>query len=99
MTNFDVHTTSDTPASPDADLGSMWDDQLGGDWPMRKAVGSLLWLSTMTRLDITNNAVRAVARYAQTTTERLWQAIVKILSYINGRKNFGLTYVRDRACG
>ena len=52
-----------------------------------------MWLSTMTRLDITN-AVRAVARYAYEPTERLWQAIAKILSYINGTKSMGITYVQ-----
>ena len=98
MTRFDVHTTSDTPASPGADLGSNRDDELGGDWPLREAVGSLLWLSTMTRPDITN-AVRAVARYAHTPTERLWQAIMKMLSYLNGTKSFGITYIRGSGLG
>ena len=59
---------------------------------MREAVGSLMWLSTMTRPDITN-AVRAVARYAHEPTERLWQAIMKILSYLSGTKSLGITYV------
>ena len=42
MTRFDVHTTSDIPASPGADLGSKRDDGSEGDWPVRKAVGSRL---------------------------------------------------------
>ena len=46
----------------------------------------------MTRPDITN-AVRAVARYAHEPTERLWQAIMKILSYLNGTRSLGITYV------
>ena len=70
----------------------------GGGWPVREAVGSLLWLSIMTQSDITN-AVRAVARYAHTPTERLWQAIMKILSYLNGTKNFGITYMRGSGLG
>ena len=65
---------------------------------MREAVGSLLWLSTMTRSDITN-AVRAVARYAHTPSERLWQAAMKILSYLNGTKSVGITYVRESGLG
>ena len=65
---------------------------------MREAVGSLLWPSTMTRPDITD-AVRAVARYAHAPTERLWQAIMKILSYLNGTKSFGITYVRGLGLG
>ena len=97
MTRFDVHTTPDTPASPGADLGSKRDiESEGEDWPARDAVGSLLWLSTMTRPDMTN-AVRAVACYAHTPIERLWQAIMKILSYLNGTKSFGVTCCGDRA--
>ena len=98
MTRFDGHATSDTPASPGADLGPKRDDESGGNWPVRKAVGSLLWLSIMTRPDITN-AMRAVARYAHTPTERLWQAIMKILSYLNGTKSFRITYVRGSGLG
>ena len=65
---------------------------------MREAVGSLVWLSTMTRPDITN-AVRVVARYAHEPTERLWQAIMKIFSYLNGTKSLGITYVRGSGLG
>ena len=68
---FDVQSISDIPASPGADLGPKQDNEPGGDWSVRGAVGSLMWLSTMTRSDITN-AVRAVARYAHEPTERLW---------------------------
>ena len=72
------------------DLGPKQDDEPGGYWPVREAIGSLMWLSTMTRPDITN-AVRAVARYAHEPTERLWQAIMKILSYLNGTRSLGIT--------
>ena len=47
----------------------------------------------MTRPDITN-VVRAVARYAHEPTERLWQAITKILPDLNGTKDLSITYVR-----
>ena len=93
MKRFDVQPIPDIPASPGADLGPKQDDESGGDWPVREAIGSLMWLSTMTRPDITN-ALRAVARYALEPTERLWQAIMKILSYLNGTKRLGITYVR-----
>ena len=71
MIRSNVHITSNTPASPGADLGPKRDDASRRDWPVREAVGSLLWLSTMTRPDITN-AVQTVARYAHTPNERLW---------------------------
>ena len=93
MKRFDVQSISDIPASPGADLGPKQGNNPGGDWPVREAVGSLMWLATMTRPDITN-AVQAVARYTHEPTERLWQAIMKILSYLNGTKSLGITYVR-----
>ena len=93
MKRFDVQSISDTPASPGADLGPNHDDEPGGDWPVRETVGSLTWLSTMIRPDITS-AVRAVACYAHEPTEKLWQAIMKILSYVNGTKRLGITCVR-----
>ena len=93
MKRLDVQSISDITASPGADLGPKQDNEPGGDWSVREAVGSLMWLSTMTRPDITN-AVRAVARYAHEPTERLWQAITEILSYLNGTKSLGIIYVR-----
>ena len=93
MKRFDVQSISDIPASPGADLDPKQDDEPGGDWLGREAVGSLMWLSIMTRPDITN-AVLAVACYAHEPTERLWQAIMKIWSYLNGTKSLGITYVR-----
>ena len=93
MKRFDVQSISDIPASLGADLGPKQDNEPGGGRPVREAIGSLTWLSTMTRPDITN-AVRAVARYAHEQTERLWQAITKILSCLNGTKSLGITNVR-----
>ena len=98
MARFDLHTTSDTPASPGANLGLKRNDESGGDWLVREAVDSLLWLLPMTRTDVTNT-VRAVALYAHTPTERLWQATTKILSYLDGIKSFEITYVRGSGLG
>ena len=68
----------------------------GGDWSVKEAVGSLMWLSIIARPD-SINAVRAVARYTHEPTEILWQAIMEILSYLNGTKRLGITYVRGSA--
>ena len=89
MKRFYLQFIADIPASLDADLGPKQDDESRGDWAVREAVRSLMWLSTMTRPDITN-AVRVVARYAHEPSERLWQAMMKILSYLNGTKSLGI---------
>ena len=70
MARCDVHTTSDTPTSPGADLGPNRDDESGGYWPVREVVDILLWLSSITRPD-TADDVRTVTRYAHTPTGRL----------------------------
>ena len=47
---FDVQSISNILVSPGADLGPKQDDEPGGDWPVKEAVGSLMWLSAMNRL-------------------------------------------------
>ena len=58
-----------------------------------EAVGSLMWLVTMTRPDIAN-AVRAVARHSHSPTERHWKAVLKIIEYLLDSKYLGLTFER-----
>ena len=93
LKRFDIRKTSDIPASPGADLGPRRDDEAEGDWPVREAIGSLMWLSTMTRPDITN-AVRAVARCAHAPSQRLWSGVMKILEYLNGSRELAITFER-----
>ena len=52
-----------------------------------------MWLSTMTRPDI-SNAVRAVARHSHNPTDRHWKAVLKIMAYLHGTRGMGLTFVR-----
>ena len=52
------------------ELGPTEEDKPRGDWPYREAVGPLMWLSNMTRPDI-SNAVRAVACHSQPLRQAL----------------------------
>ena len=90
---FDVTTTSEFPAVPGANLEARMEGESGGPWAYREAVGSLMWLVTMTRPDIAN-AVRAVARHSHNPTERHWKAVSKIIQYLLGSKYLGLTFER-----
>ena len=93
LARLGIKGTKPTPASPSSDLGPKRDDEQVTDEPVREVLGSLLWLSTMTRVDIAN-AVRAVARHAHAPTDRHWRAVVHILKYLNGTRGYGLTFVR-----
>ncbi|CAM9261968.1 unnamed protein product, partial [Sphacelaria rigidula] len=53
-----------------------------------------MWLATVTRPDMANS-VRALARQSHDTCERHWEAVVKVLKYLNKTKDFGLTFKRD----
>ena len=52
-----------------------------------------MWLSTMTRLDV-SNAVRAVARHSHNPTDRHWKEVLKTMAYLHGTRGMGLTLER-----
>ena len=65
----------------------------GGPWAYREAVGSLMWLTVMSRFD-TANAARAAARHLNNLTERHWKAVLMIIEHLLGTKDLGLTIER-----
>ena len=75
------------------ELGPREESEPKGDRQYTEAVGSMMWLSTMTRPDI-SNAVRAVARHSHNPTDRHWKAVMKIMTYLHGTRGMGLTFVR-----
>ncbi|CAB1104728.1 unnamed protein product [Ectocarpus sp. CCAP 1310/34] len=95
---FDVQSTSRIPATPGADLGPQREDEEGGEWPVREAIGSMMWVSTFSRPDV-SFAVRAVARHAHAPAKRHWDAIQKILGYLKGTRDLGITYQRGSGLG
>ncbi|CAB1105045.1 unnamed protein product [Ectocarpus sp. CCAP 1310/34] len=98
VARFDVKSTSRIPATPGADLGPKREDEEGGEWPVREAIGSMMWVSTFSRPDV-SFAVRAVARHAHAPAKRHWDAIQKILGYLKGTRDLGITYQRGSGLG
>ena len=90
---FDVNLSSDVPAAPGVELDPREEGEPKEDLPYREAVGSLMWLSTMTRPDI-SNAVRAVARHSHNPTDGHWKAVLKIMTYLHGTRGMSLTFLR-----
>ena len=56
-------------------------------------VGSLMWLSVMTRPDIAN-ALRVGTRHSHNPNPRHWKALLQVAAYMNGTKEIGLRSVR-----
>ena len=93
LNRFGLNSSSDIPATPGVELGSREEGEQKGEWPCREAVGSLMWLLTMTRPDI-SNTVRAVARHSHKPTDRHWKTVMKIMAYLHGTRGMGLTFAR-----
>ena len=94
LNHFGVGPSSDTHTTPGVKVGRREEDEPRGDWPYREAVGRMISLSTMTRIDI-SNAVRAVMCHSHSPTDRHWKAVTKILVYIHRTRSYRLTFVRD----
>ena len=62
----------------------------------RTMVGSLLYLSTKTRPDI-SEAVGVVARHVEDPTLEDWTAVKRIFKYLRGTSKLGLIYPEDDA--
>ena len=93
LNRFGANSSSDLPATPGVELGPREEGEPEGDWPYREAVGSLMWLSTMTRPDI-SNAVRAVACHSHNPTDRQWKTVLKIMAYLHGTRGMKMIFVR-----
>ncbi|POM60455.1 polyprotein [Phytophthora palmivora] len=62
---------------------------------MRETIGSLLWLSTCTRPDITM-AVNYLARFVSSPTTAHWTAVKRVLRYLQGSRMLKLAFLRPQ---
>ena len=93
VSQYKISTTSNIPVSPGIDLGPRKEEERGGNegFPQYRAlVGSLMWLSVMTRPDIAN-ALRACARQSHNPCARHWKALLQIAKVT---KEIGPRFVR-----
>ena len=94
VAQYGIFATSNIPGS--VDLGPRKDGEQGvnDDFPLnRPVVGSLMWLSVMTRPDITNT-LRTCARHSHNPSPRHWKALLQVAASVNGTKEMGLRFVR-----
>ncbi|XP_067034756.1 uncharacterized protein [Acropora muricata] len=81
-----------TPADPNSKLTQAGSDNVPYDqFEYQSVVGSLLYLSSVSRPDITF-AVSNVARYSSNPTKEHWLALKRILRYLKGTVNYGILF-------
>ena len=84
-----------TPANPEVKLVAGDESDGACNQELYQAiVGSLLYLSTKTRPDI-SYAVSSVARFCSKPTKEHWVAVKRILRYLKGTSNYGICYNGD----
>lgn len=72
---------NDTPVSPDV--------------PYREAIGSLLYLSTISRPDI-SFAVNYLSRYCSKPKLSHWKMVKRVFQYLKGTEEFGIFFNGDK---
>ena len=96
---YSISATWNISGSPGVYLGPRKDGEPGGneEFPKyRPLVGSLMWLSVMTRPDIAN-ALRACARqsHSHNPSPHHWKVLLQVAAFVNATKEMGLRFVRD----
>ena len=84
-----------TPINNGAKLNKVTEDKLFNQELYQSVIGSLLYLSTKTRPDIAY-AVSNVARFCSKPTMEHWKSIKHIMRYLNGTRNYGLLYDKEK---
>lgn len=82
------------PADPHTILGPAEPDCEKQNVPYREAVGSLLFLSIVSRPDIAF-AVNSVSKFLNNHDPSHWRSVKRIFSYLIGTKDLGIMYRSD----
>lgn len=87
-----VHTPMDTTRSFDDN------EMMTNTGLMRKAIGSLLWISNCTRPDI-SAAVNYLTRFVSRPRQSHWTGVKRIYRYLRGTSSFGLFFKSGQGAG
>lgn len=80
------------PSDPNTNLTMFVEDEsVPETTPYRQVIGSLMYLMVCTRADI-SYAVGQVAQFCQAPTIAHWKAVKRILSYIKGTSDYGVSF-------
>lgn len=94
--------TDCSPVSTPADPGMKFSKNEEGprenkNLPYREAIGSLMYLMTCTRPDIAY-VVGVLSRYMDKPTNMHWQGVKRLLKFLKGTINRGITFELESKC-
>ena len=70
-------------------------NEVGEQVPYRQAVGSLMFLATVTRPDI-SHAVGVASRYLNNPKTVHWNAVKRIIKYLIGTQDYGIEFDKNK---
>lgn len=88
-----------TPADPNVNLSLLPDDSEKTEIlqvPYKEAIGCLMFISLLTRPDITY-AVNHAAKFCEQPRTMHWTTVKRIMRYLHGTPDYGLIYQRTTA--
>ncbi|MBW0526546.1 hypothetical protein O181_066261 [Austropuccinia psidii MF-1] len=89
-----------TPLTPNEHLNPSTSDEIQAFKKLnnnyRSAIGSINYLSTGTRPDL-SFAVSTLSQYLESPGLKHWQAFLHVLKYLNGSRDKGLYYPREKS--
>ena len=88
---MDQCNPTNLPVTPGLYLSKLETEKEAIKVPYKEATGSFLYLMLSTRPDIAF-AVNQISQFCESPTQQHWNAVKKILSYLQGTKHFGLRY-------
>ncbi|CAH2104034.1 unnamed protein product [Euphydryas editha] len=91
MTNCN---TSDTPMETNLKLEKSIDNQCDEKFPYQQLVGSLMYLSVLTRPDI-SFSISFLSQFNTCYNETHWKHLKRLLRYLKKTKKYGLVYRKD----
>ena len=100
LNNFSMSECKSAPSPAAADTKLVKADdssEMTDQAQYQSAVGSLLFLSTRSRPDL-SFAVANAARFCSNPTKEHWMSVKRIFRYIKGTINYGLLYKKDGNC-
>ena len=82
--------SSQVPCDPSVDLSIRSEEAAENDFQYRSIIGSLMYLATHTRPDI-SVATSMLARHVESPSMKHQRAAMKVLKYLKGKPSLGLT--------
>jgi hypothetical protein len=91
LERFGMTNARSVTSPSDKELYNPDEEEITKEYPFRELIGSLLYLATMTRIDIAFT-VNRLSKYLDKCTKKRWREAQRVLQYLVRYKSLGITF-------